>query len=786
MVARLDGLEDGSRDIYGAKAWMLSQASRLGHRVPAGIVASTRECDEVIAHWRAEHAVLLRCLVNQTSPDDCINHSDVCELTFPAPFVQELIKAMCALRAETGGSRFIVRSSASAEDSGARAQAGQFYSEADVLGDEHIQVAVSRVLLSYLWRREHGRAEGGIAVLLQVRVPSDLSGVAFSCNPVTGDPDEVVVAYREGDCGRVTDGTAPAREVSIRLGHMEPDACEPSPAAVQRRTRANDSTISPFSHNLVRALTDFGRLLESPVDIEWAVAKGDFYILQVRPVTRVAFWQDPLANLPLDEGTYERAAARPLHRHSWHWLEVGDSANAEAFARFGEDFLQCEHRVINAYVYRRIRVDRSRYDRDKERRLVLREAPVALAHWEEGKSEFLCRLRQLNRASLTLLPLPELKACYREVVGLATDAQRAHDTLQRPVRIASQWVQELAERLVGYGEMQSMALLDEPGVLETDFLERVSALSVDTDNNTVPGEQLQDIAGDFGYQFASFDDLYSPLSWETWEEDPGPLRLLCAVYQQGARRHEREARRQEVLEARRAVLAHAEEADPEAGALLQRVLNLAVQYMAARVHKDMCLSLALAVHRKYLSELGARALGREACQKMYDATMNEVLEFCTSDRETLCSDTLTAIEWRSRHRHVFEKMSAPSEIPVPAEPDEPMARTMTRDVIEGRPGATGTATGRVRILRDLRELASLEQGEVIVLPDIKPVWALAFGLVSAVITGEGHLLAHGAIMTREAGIPCVFLGEGARSLSTGDLVRVLGDEGKVEVLSRAT
>jgi phosphohistidine swiveling domain-containing protein len=763
MIVALQALDPTAKSNYGSKAWRLCEAMQRGYRVPAGVVVPVPDCEAVVARWRADQAVRLARLLEAPSPDQCLLSPEVRELTFPASLRQEVAAATRALRTDEGA-RLIVRSSAQAEDREAGSQAGQFYSEGHLASEREVLLAVARVLLSSLWRRQRGLAEGATAVLLQVQVSPEISGVAFSCNPVTGDPDEVVIAYAEGACGAVTDGLAAAAQASVCVGQPEPEDWE---------VRC-DAAVVPLARRIAAAALDLERLIESPADIEWAVAQGELLLLQVRPVTTVAFRQ-VAAELTDDEGRYERAAARPLHHHSWYWLQASDRAHAEVLPRFGERYLRVTHRVINGYAYRSIRVDRSQFDKTRQWECARAEAPRALAAWEERRGLLVGELRELNAGPVSMLPLPELKARYQRVVALAAEAQRTHDTLQRPIKSMEWWVWELAKRLAGYDELRVVALLDEPGPLETEFRERMSDLVADA----VPDDRLWEVARDFGYQFASFDELYSPLSWETWEEDAAPLRALCAAHRQASGHSDREARRGE---ARRALLARADEADAPAGALLREVLGLAVRCMAVRADKDLCLSLSFAVHRKYLMELGARVFEREARRDIFAATMEEVMEFCAGDGEALSPQVRAAVARRGRHHRAFTKMLAPAALPLP--PAEVPAAA--GDVIEGRPGAAGTATGRVRVLSDIREVAALERGEVMVLPDIKPVWALAFGVASAVITANGHLLAHGAIMAREAGIPCVFVGEAVRTLRTGDVVRVLGEQGKVEVLSRAT
>ena len=62
-------------------------------------------------------------------------------------------------------------------------------------------------------------------------------------------------------------------------------------------------------------------------------------------------------------------------------------------------------------------------------------------------------------------------------------------------------------------------------------------------------------------------------------------------------------------------------------------------------------------------------------------------------------------------------------------------------------------------------------------------WAPLFLAASAVVTELGGPLSHAAIILREYAVPAVVNVSGAtRSLRDGDLVRVDGDKGSVEIL----
>ena len=80
----------------------------------------------------------------------------------------------------------------------------------------------------------------------------------------------------------------------------------------------------------------------------------------------------------------------------------------------------------------------------------------------------------------------------------------------------------------------------------------------------------------------------------------------------------------------------------------------------------------------------------------------------------------------------------------------------------------------------------LEDGEVLVCRTTDPSWGTAFHLVSAAVIDIGGPSSHGAIVSRELGMPCVInTGSGTAQLRTGDLVRVDGGAGVVTVLEPA-
>ena len=106
------------------------------------------------------------------------------------------------------------------------------------------------------------------------------------------------------------------------------------------------------------------------------------------------------------------------------------------------------------------------------------------------------------------------------------------------------------------------------------------------------------------------------------------------------------------------------------------------------------------------------------------------------------------------------------------------------EAISGLGVSAGVAEGRVRVVVD-PSFAEVEPGEVLVTSTTDPSWASIMFLSSALIVDIGGPLSHAAVVARELGVPCVVnTRTGSSVLRTGDVVRVDGNTGSVEILDR--
>jgi pyruvate, water dikinase len=103
--------------------------------------------------------------------------------------------------------------------------------------------------------------------------------------------------------------------------------------------------------------------------------------------------------------------------------------------------------------------------------------------------------------------------------------------------------------------------------------------------------------------------------------------------------------------------------------------------------------------------------------------------------------------------------------------------------VHGYAASPGVAEGPARVVRDVNEIGSVQQGDVLVCSVTAPSWAPVFPKIAAAVSDIGGMMSHAAIIAREYGLPAVVgTGHATKQIKTGDRVRVDGDTGVVTIL----
>ena len=107
------------------------------------------------------------------------------------------------------------------------------------------------------------------------------------------------------------------------------------------------------------------------------------------------------------------------------------------------------------------------------------------------------------------------------------------------------------------------------------------------------------------------------------------------------------------------------------------------------------------------------------------------------------------------------------------------------DRFEGYPGAPGIVEGPARVITSFEDFPKLKHGEILVCPYTATAWTPLFPKIKGVVTDTGGMLTHAAITAREYRIPAVVgTWRATKSIKDGDLIRVDGNLGVVEILKR--
>lgn len=105
------------------------------------------------------------------------------------------------------------------------------------------------------------------------------------------------------------------------------------------------------------------------------------------------------------------------------------------------------------------------------------------------------------------------------------------------------------------------------------------------------------------------------------------------------------------------------------------------------------------------------------------------------------------------------------------------------DTLEGMSVWGGKVTGHVRVLRSVDDLHTMEEGEILVCSMTDPDYMPAIHRAKAVVTDQGGMLCHAAIVAREFEIPCIVGTEVATKIfKNGDMVEVDANNGVVRKL----
>ncbi len=101
--------------------------------------------------------------------------------------------------------------------------------------------------------------------------------------------------------------------------------------------------------------------------------------------------------------------------------------------------------------------------------------------------------------------------------------------------------------------------------------------------------------------------------------------------------------------------------------------------------------------------------------------------------------------------------------------------------VKGTCASSGKAQGIAKIVRTVHDLVNVYKGDVLVASMTRPEMVVAMEKAVAIVTDEGGITSHAAIVSRELGVPCIVGTKHATTVfKSGDLVEVDATKGIVK------
>ncbi|MCW5211716.1 hypothetical protein VU04_02265 [Desulfobulbus sp. TB] len=308
-ISTLSAVRKDDIDTVGGKGANLGELAGKGFPVPAGFVVSAEAYSLFFSSLRLQKNLLsLKDEKKENLVRSCgVIRNTITNAIFPGELAESILAAHQQLIGDRSGETLCaVRSSATTDD----------LSEASFAGQHATYYYVERAnllrMIQYCWaslwskeavsyRNRYGLEHSvAMAVVIQEMVCSEISGITFTADPITG-ADKIVIEASWGMGAAIVDGRVTPDRYTLdckSLQVIKQRIAEKSvmvPSKLQSATSSRLTEVPPglqqqqtLSPKLLKTVAGWALKAEKyfgfPVSIEWAFVDNNFYILQSRPI----------------------------------------------------------------------------------------------------------------------------------------------------------------------------------------------------------------------------------------------------------------------------------------------------------------------------------------------------------------------------------------------------------------------------------------------------------------------------------------------------------------------
>ena len=820
-------------ELIGGKAFNISWLARKvspgfqraanEYKIPEGVCITTEAYDS-ICRINGLRDKIAR-VVTSINYEDTVNIREaskkIREIILEAKVPVEISEKLSSIPYNN----LIVRSSANLEDLPDASFAGQ---QATFVNPQNLEDAVKKCWAS-LWTERalsyrHHRSIAKIpkiAVIIQEVIPCDFSGVAFTKNPVTHD-DEIVIEVVPGLGDPLVSGKVqPDRYVLDSQMHLRRKEVTGRKYKVvlaeagreEVRTEKKEFLTEEMLKKIGKISLRIENAFQKPQDIEFGVYNNEVYIFQSRDITtrKEDVWTRGLGD------DYWGGVTSPLHYSLiGEFMEV--YVNQEKNRIMGYTELEgvplLRYHKAHVYFNTRVLMEVFKYspkfsrvkelldylpehERDEMKRLpfsiykrILAQLRACILDWdgmifntyrkfEKFSKKCAKQLAQFDEVNLEALSDSEIIESYRHLHTIflkhyrlirwgVTDHSFGMDLILKS--LITSWYGEDPDRT----HTALLSGLPENKTTETN-LALFNLVKAKKEGKCFEKE-LEEFLKEYGHRSYSRDIIFP-----RWAENPDlVVDIVNTLLENDRDIQEIEAEKRERMEEiTRRVIEKIEK--QRYGFFRKQVFKIVLfyvqKYIGFRENQRFILDCGSYRFKKIFLEIGRRLEERKILENrrdvffLFKAEVFEALESGEVDLELL--------EKRKKEFKEYEDKLPPKFLQGNWEFDEDKVHEREFCGVASGPGVV---KGRVKLIGDIRELHKIKKGEIMVAACTDPGWTPVFLKINGLITETGGILSHGAVVSREYGIPAVTGVKNAMTLlKDGDIVVLDGNLGKIYV-----
>jgi pyruvate,water dikinase len=218
--------------------------------------------------------------------------------------------------------------------------------------------------------------------------------------------------------------------------------------------------------------------------------------------------------------------------------------------------------------------------------------------------------------------------------------------------------------------------------------------------------------------------------------------------------------------------------------ILSIILKNSRKYISFRENQRYNLDKWITMNRNAFLKIGKNFTEREIIpdeNKIFFLRKQEIKnlifsKYSTEEIQQISSEATKRYEDFER----YENIIPPKFLLGSREFDDQLHYDDNSRIFNGLPASQGIITAPIRIIHDINLISTVRSGEILVVPQTDPGWTPVFSKIGGLITETGGILSHGAVVSREFGIPAVTnITNASKIFKTGQIVKINGYNGTV-------